>query len=180
MWEHDILFLSFLLEKYWHDTSATKVVCLKLQKFEFELSDFMATNVQKVSPLVFFAYFSYIFSERTPYKVLWCFSIHFSRTYEVTKFWMIKLFLYVSDIIHVNEHCGLHINFWNFWLKPLGLMMKKNHFKQISLLWSQVLFNSYFLMDIFSLMMVIFFLIRKHLYWYYSYWPMKTMNLQKI
>ena len=48
---------------------------------------------------------------------------HFSRTYEVGKIWMIKLYLLVSDVIHANEHtkyanCGLHANLWNFLLMP--------------------------------------------------------------
>ena len=58
----------------------------------------------------------------------------FLRTYEVSKFWMINLYLNVSDIMHANEHkkhanCGLHVNFWNFLLMLFCFMTKKDHFK---------------------------------------------------
>ena len=58
----------------------------------------------------------------------------FLRTYEVSKFWMINLYLNLSDIMHTNEHkkhanCGLHVNFWNFLLMLFCFMMKKDHFK---------------------------------------------------
>ena len=60
---------------------------------------------------------------------------HFSRTYEVAKFWMIKLYLDVIDVLHGNEHtkqanCGWHVNFLNFLLMPFCFMIKKDHFKQ--------------------------------------------------
>ena len=47
---------------------------------------------------------------------------------------MIKLYLDISDIIHINEHTkypnnGLHVNLWNFLLMTLCFMMKKVHFK---------------------------------------------------
>ena len=43
---------------------------------------------------------------------------------------MIKLCLYVSNVIHVNEHteyanCGLHVNFLKFWLMSFCFMMRK-------------------------------------------------------
>ena len=49
---------------------------------------------------------------------------HFSQTYEIAKFWIIKLYFDVSDVMQGNEHtkhanCGLHVNFWNFLLIPL-------------------------------------------------------------
>ena len=45
---------------------------------------------------------------------------------------MIKLCLSVSDVIRVNKlklyvNCGLHVNFWKFWLMLFSLMMKKDH-----------------------------------------------------
>ena len=45
---------------------------------------------------------------------------------------MIKLCLSVSDVIRVNKlklyvNCGLHVNFWKFWLMLFCLMMKKDH-----------------------------------------------------
>ena len=53
---------------------------------------------------------------------------HFSWTYEVAKFWMIKSCLDGSDVIHVNEHmwyatCGLHVNFW---LMPIFLWWERS------------------------------------------------------
>ena len=77
--------------------------------------------------------------------VLWCFD-HFSRTCEVKKFWMIKLYLEVSDVIHANKHrkyanCILHVNFRRFLLMRLSFMIKKGHFKLKFVLWPQVLFS---------------------------------------
>ena len=77
--------------------------------------------------------------------VLWCFD-HFSRTCEVKKFWMIKLYLEVSDVIHANKHrkyanCVLHVNFRRFLLMRLSFMIKKGHFKLKFVLWPQVLFS---------------------------------------
>ena len=77
--------------------------------------------------------------------VLWCFD-HFSRTCEVKKFLMIKLYLEVSDVIHANKHrkyanCILHVNFRRFLLMRLSFMIKKGHFKLKFVLWPQVLFD---------------------------------------
>ena len=69
---------------------------------------------------------------------------------------MIKLYLYVSDVIHVNEqtkyvNCGLYVNFWNFSLTSFGFVInKKDHLKQNLLHLLQVRFKygkmiSYFL-----------------------------------
>ena len=71
---------------------------------------------------------------------------HFSRTCEVKKFWMIKLYLEVSDVIHANKHrkyanCVLHVNFRRFLLMRLSFMIKKGHFKLKFVLWPQVLFS---------------------------------------
>ena len=56
-------------------------------------------------------------------------SDHFLRTYEVEKFWMIKLYLGVSDVIYANEYikhasCDLHENFWNFLSMPFSFIWK--------------------------------------------------------
>ena len=72
--------------------------------------------------------------------------LHFSGTYEVAKFWVVKLYLDVSDAIHENDHtknanCGLPVNVWIFLLKSFCFMMKKDHFKQKLLFWSQVPFK---------------------------------------
>ena len=56
---------------------------------------------------------------------------------------MIILHLDVGHVIQANEHTnypnkGLHVNFWNLLLMAFCFMMKKIHFKQKLLLWSQV------------------------------------------
>ena len=58
---------------------------------------------------------------------------------------MIRLYLDVSDVIHANEHtkyynCELLVNCWIFG-NAICFMMKKNHFKQKLLLWSQFAFK---------------------------------------
>ena len=67
--------------------------------------------------------------EKKPTKFYGVFN-HFSRTYEVQKFWIIKLCIQVSDIIHVNKHtryanCGLQMNFWDFLLMWFCLWWKR-------------------------------------------------------
>ena len=67
--------------------------------------------------------------------VLWrkkCVFDHFSQTYEVAKFSMIKLYIDMSDVIPENEHakhanCGLHVNVWNFLFMAFCFMIKKDH-----------------------------------------------------
>ena len=59
---------------------------------------------------------------------------------------MIKLRFDLSEAFHANEHtlyanCGLHIHFWNFWQMLFCFMMKKDHFKQKLLLWTQFPFK---------------------------------------
>ena len=71
---------------------------------------------------------------------------HFPWTYEVKKFWMVKLCLQVNNGIHANKHmkyanCDLLVNFWEFLLTSLCFMMKKDHFKQKLLLLPQVPFK---------------------------------------
>ena len=56
---------------------------------------------------------------------------HFSRTYEVRKFEIIKLCLSVSDVFHDNQrlqhaNSGLHVSFWNLWVMSFCFMMKKD------------------------------------------------------
>ena len=51
------------------------------------------------------------------------------------KFWMVKLYLDVSDVIQANEHakyahCGLPVNFWIFFDYVILFYDKKDHFKQ--------------------------------------------------
>ena len=66
----------------------------------------MPTNAQNISPLVFFAFFVSFFvrfmEKKPPIKFYGVFD-HFSRTYEVAKFWMIELYLNVSDIMNANS-----------------------------------------------------------------------------
>ena len=122
---------------------------IKLQSFEFSVSEVIPTNAQNISPLVFFVFFVSFFvrflEKKPPIKFYGVFD-HFSRTYEVAKFWMIELYLNVSDIMNANSHtkhanCGLRVNFWNFLLMYFCFMMEKDHFKQKLLLWPQVFFN---------------------------------------
>ena len=66
---------------------------------------------------------------------------NFSWTYEVAKFWMIKLCLDVSDVIHKNKHTlyvCLTYKLSEVWLMQYCFMMRKNHFKNKLFLWSQV------------------------------------------
>ena len=70
-------------------------------------------------------------------------SDHFLRTYEIEKFWMIKLYLGVSDVIYANEYikhasCDLHENFWNFLSMPFSFIWKniilsKNYYSGLRL-----------------------------------------------
>ena len=111
---------------------------MKLQHFEFSTSDVIPANVQNISHLVSFAFFV-SFIEKSPPIKFYGILDHFSQTYEVAKFYVIKLYLYVSNVINVNEHtkyanCGLHVNSCNFLLMPFCLMMKKDQFKQKLLL----------------------------------------------
>ena len=62
---------------------------------------------------------------------------HFSWTYKVAKFWMIKLYLNISVVIQTNQHtkhanCDLNVNFWDFLLMSFCFLVKKDHFKQES------------------------------------------------
>ena len=106
---------------------------IKLQSFEFSVSDVVSAIVQNISPLVFFALFVSFMEKKPPIKFYSVFN-HFLRSYQVKKFWMIKLYLDLSDVIHANKHtryanCGLHINVWNFLFMRFCFMVKKDHFK---------------------------------------------------
>ena len=58
---------------------------VKLQSFEFSVSDVIPENVQHISPLVFFAFFVSFMEKKPPIKFYGVFD-HFSRAYEVAKF----------------------------------------------------------------------------------------------
>ena len=67
--------------------------------------------------------------KKTPIKFYDVFE-QFSRTYEVAKFSMTKLYLEVSDVTDASEcakhaNCGLHVNFLSFLLIPFRFMIKK-------------------------------------------------------
>ena len=118
---------------------------IKLEIFEFSISDVIPGNVQNISSLVFFAFFVRII-EKKPIKFYGVF-VQFWWTYEVAKFWIIKLYLDVHDIIHMNKHtkyasCDVPVRFWIFLLMSFCFMMKKDHFKQKLFLWLQVNFFS--------------------------------------
>ena len=76
---------------------------MKLQTFEFDISDVIHMNLQQISSLDFLHIFVN-FVKKKPCTKFYGVSDHFSPTYEVTNFWMIKLCLNVSDVIHTNEH----------------------------------------------------------------------------
>ena len=59
---------------------------------------------------------------------------HFLQTYEVMKFWMVRLCLDPSDVMYANEHTlhanyGLYVKGWNFRLMPFCFMTKKGSFE---------------------------------------------------
>ena len=58
---------------------------IKLQSFEFSVSDVIPENVQNISPLVFFAFFVSFMEKKPPIKFYGVFD-HFSRAYQVAKF----------------------------------------------------------------------------------------------
>ena len=71
------------------------------------------------------------FVEKNPPLKYYGAFVNFSRTYEVAKFWMIKLYRDVSDVIDANEdtkyaNCDLPVNISNFFLISFFFMMKKN------------------------------------------------------
>ena len=53
---------------------------------------------------------------------------HFSRTYEVPKFWIIKLYLDVSNVIYAIEYTKYAYKLLEL-LMPFNFMMKKSNFK---------------------------------------------------
>ena len=67
---------------------------IKLQSFEFDASDVIPANAQIIS---FHIFINFMENELST-KLNSVFD-HFSRTYKVTKFWMIKLCLDVSDVL---------------------------------------------------------------------------------
>lgn len=94
----------------------------KLQYFEFCVSHVIPANVQ-----IFEFFIS--FMEKEPPTNIYGVLDHFSRTSEVAKFWIVKLHLNVSDVIHANEYTehandGLHVDFWKLLLMSFCFMMK--------------------------------------------------------
>ena len=91
--------------------------------------DVIPMNLQNIASLVFHFFVKFI--EKKPPIKLYVVFVHFSLTFEIAKFWMIKLYLDVSDVIHTNEHtkyanCDFYKNFWIFLLMPFCFMMSKN------------------------------------------------------
>ena len=85
------------------------------------------------------------FIKKEPNTKFQSFFDHFLRTYEVIKFWMVRLCLDASDVMYANEHalyanCGLYVKCWKFRLMPFCFMTKKDHFQQKLLLSSHVPF----------------------------------------
>ena len=105
--------------------------------FESGMNDIIPVNVQNISHPWFSLHVFINFMEKELFTPFYGRFDQFSWTYEVVKFWMIKLCLDVRDVIHANEHTyhtnyGLHANFWKLWLMP---------FKKKLLLWPQVHFK---------------------------------------
>ena len=89
---------------------------MKLQSFGFSVSDVIHANVKSISPLFFCIFLLVLWKKKTSVKSNGLF-VHLSWAYEVAKFWVVKRYLDVSDVIHANEqtkpaNCGLHVNFW--------------------------------------------------------------------
>ena len=111
------------------------------------LRDVIPANVQNISPLFFVLFCLFLLDlwRKNPIK-FYDFFAYSLRTYEVLKFWLIKLYFDLNDIIHANKHteyanCGLAVNFWIFSLMSSCFMMKKDHFKQKLFIWRQVPFK---------------------------------------
>ena len=71
---------------------------------------------------------------------------YYSQSCKGMKCCMTGQCLQVNDFILTNRHtehanCGLHINFWNFWLMPFCFMIQKDYFKPKLLLWPQSSFK---------------------------------------
>ena len=119
---------------------------IKLKSFKFSVSDIIPRKYKTCHPW-FSLDFLLVFMEKTPPTIKF-YSIfhHLSRNREAAKFWIIKLYLNVNDVIHANEqtkyaNCSLHKNFWNFLLMSFCFMIKRNYFKQKLLLWHLVPFK---------------------------------------
>ena len=100
-----------------------------VQIFAVFWSDF-TKYAPKILPPVFFSFFLKFMVIKPPIKFFLCVIFdYFSRTYDVEKFWIIKLHPDVSDIIQAIEqskyaNCGLPVNFWIFLLTSFCIFMK--------------------------------------------------------
>ena len=98
---------------------------------------------------VFFLFFLLIFvnfMEKEPSAKFCSIFDHYSQSCKGMKCCMTGQCLQVNDFILTNRHtehanCGLHINFWNFWLMPFCFMIQKDYFKPKLLLWPQSSFK---------------------------------------
>ena len=104
----------------------------ELQSLEFSVSDVIPANAQNISPPGFFVFFVSFMKQKPCIKLYDVFN-HFSRFYEIAKFWRNKLYLNLNDVMLANEHtiyakCGLHLNFRNFLLILFCFAMKKDPF----------------------------------------------------
>ena len=84
---------------------------VKSQCFEFRVSDVIPANIQNNSHWFSLYFFASFMEKKPPIKLHGHFD-HFSRPYEAEKFWMIEMYLDVSDVIHGNGqtkhgNCGL-------------------------------------------------------------------------
>ena len=76
---------------------------MKLQSFKVDANGAIPANVQNISPWFSLHIFAN-FTEKEPATKFYGAFDYFWQTHEVTKFWLIKLCLDVSDVIHTNEY----------------------------------------------------------------------------
>ena len=127
-----VTFLSILWRKSFLQSFNQASISYKVTKFWFQFKWRHTHKCAKHFTAGFLCFFLVSFMEKKPMKFYRLF-VHFIRTYEFAKFWMIKLYLDISGIIHLNEHTkyvnsSLHINFWIF--LSFCFIMKKDHFRQ--------------------------------------------------
>ena len=75
---------------------------MMLQSFEFIVSDVIPANLQNFSHQVFFAYFCKFYEKKPLQQSFMVFLTISQKLREITEFWMIKVNLDVSDVIHMN------------------------------------------------------------------------------
>ena len=84
-----------------------------LGPFKNTLNTSWITQNQEISYILFlFALYFHDYLVEEPMSKFYGVCHHVSRADKVTKFWMIKLCLEVTDIIHTNEHADFGLKWW--------------------------------------------------------------------